>query len=113
MIMKKITFDQLPEMVELILNKLEKIESILENPERDTFHNKAMLTSIEAANFMNVSMSFLYKLTSRREIPTYKPNGKKLYFQKCDIIAWILRNKQATEREIDQLANEYVAKYRF
>ena len=59
----------------IILNKLTAIESLLEatNPTKP-------LTLKEAAEFLDLSQSHLYKLTSERKIPHFKPNGKKIYF---------------------------------
>lgn len=37
------------------------------------FCTKAVLTSTEAAAYMGVSKSYLYKLTMKGEIPHYKP----------------------------------------
>jgi excisionase family DNA binding protein len=47
----------------------------------------------EAAEFLDYSKSYLYKLTQLKIIPHYKPNGKKLYFKRSDLGNWITRNK--------------------
>ena len=39
------------------------------------FCTKEVLTSDEAAKYMGVSKSYLYKLTMRQQIPHYKPSG--------------------------------------
>ena len=44
------------------------------------FCTKEVLTSDEAAKYMGVSKSYLYKLTMRQQIPHYKPMGKMCYF---------------------------------
>jgi len=36
---------------------------------------KEVLTSEEAAKYMGISKSYLYKLTMRQQIPHYKPMG--------------------------------------
>lgn len=46
----------------------------------------------EAAEFLKVSKSYLYKLTSLQLIPFYKPSGKLIYFKKQDLIEWALRD---------------------
>jgi len=48
-----------------------------------------MLTSEEAARYMGFSLSHLYKLTMRREIPHYKPAGKTVYFKRVEIEQWM------------------------
>ena len=44
------------------------------------FCTKEVLTSDEAAEYMGISKSYLYKLTMRKQIPHYKPMGKMCYF---------------------------------
>ena len=42
---------------------------------------KEILTIEEAAEFLSVSKSYLYKQTSAQAIPHYKPTGKRCYFK--------------------------------
>ena len=37
------------------------------------------------SKFLNLSKSYLYKLTSGNLIPHYKPQGKMLYFEKAEL----------------------------
>ena len=51
---------------------------------------KTMLTSDEAARYMGISKTYLYKLTMLRKIPYYKPMGKMCYFfQPCGTRAMV------------------------
>lgn len=43
----------------------------------------------EAANFLGISKSQLYKLTSGKQIPHYKPTGKLLRFSLDELTDWI------------------------
>ncbi|MGB5873537.1 MAG: helix-turn-helix domain-containing protein [Bacteroidota bacterium] len=54
----------------------------------------------EAAEYLGVSKSYLYKLTSKSEIPHYKPNGKTIYFRREDLEKWALRRKVASREEV-------------
>ena len=72
--------------------------------------NKEIITSTEAAEYMGVSMSFLYKLTRLRQIPHYKPTGKLMYFNRIDLENWMQSNRIATEDEITRKANAYCMK---
>lgn len=54
---------------------------------------KQILTFSEALDYLDVSKSFLYKLTSSRRITFSKPNGGKIYFQKEELDKWILQSK--------------------
>lgn len=57
------------------------------------FCTKEVLTGDEAARYMGISKSYLYKLTMSLEIPHYKPMGKMCYFNRKEIEAWLQRNK--------------------
>lgn len=43
------------------------------------------LTVKDAAEYLGVSTSMIYKLTHRRKIAFHKPGGKKIYFRKKDL----------------------------
>lgn len=70
-----------------------KAETATEIPE--------MMTSDQAAEFLGVKKSYLFKLTFNRAIPYYKPFGKRLYFDKAELVDYIKRNRIATMEEID------------
>ena len=67
-----------------------------------------MLTTTEAADYMGVSMSMIYKLTHRRELPVFKPNGKKVYLKRIDIIDYMSKNRIKSNGEIEQEAIDWV-----
>jgi len=67
---------------------------------------KEVLTLEEAAQFMGISRSTLYKMTHKSEIPFYRPNGKLIYFEKTELLAWMRRNRSMTEEEANQRAHE-------
>ncbi len=72
--------------------------------------NKEILNFNDACQFLDYSKSYLYKLTYSRQIEHYKPNGKKLYFKKSDLEAWLLRNRIKTADEIELEAIDFVVK---
>ena len=74
------------------------------------FCTKEVLTSEEAARYMGVSMSHLYKLTMGHKIPHYKPMGKLCYFNRLELESWLQSNRIATEDEISQQAQTYCMK---
>ena len=87
-----------------IEERLSKIESLLLSQEE-------VLGFDEAAKFLNLSKSYLYKLTSSRKIPHSKPNGKVIYFARSKLENWALRNRIKTVEEIDQeVSNNIVIK---
>jgi excisionase family DNA binding protein len=95
------------EMDSQILEKLESIERMLIE---QNLLKKEVLNFSEAAVYLEVSHSHLYKLTSSGSIPAYKPNGKKLYFNRKELETWLLSNKQVSTSELEGQANEYLMK---
>jgi len=100
--------------MEAIIERLNAIERKLEelaalNKELAAL-NKETLNLKEAARYLNMSCSHLYKLTSAKEIPHYKPRGKQVYFEKRELDKWLLQNRQTTKAEIEQAAIDYVVK---
>lgn len=73
---------------------------------------KEILTIEEAAEFLSVSKSYLYKQTSAQAIPHYKPTGKRCYFKRSEVETWILAVRISTKAEIAQRANAYCLKAR-
>ena len=71
---------------------------------------KEVLTSDEAAQYMGISKSYLYKLTMRQQIPHFKPMGKMVYFNRLELESWLQSNRVATDEEISQQAQAYCAK---
>ncbi|MGU3375221.1 helix-turn-helix domain-containing protein [Chryseobacterium sp. M5A1_1a] len=53
----------------------------------------------QAAEFLSISLSALYKITHKKAITFYKPNGKLIYFKKSDLIKWMLSNEQKSQAE--------------
>ncbi len=74
------------------------------------FCTKEVLNSDEAAQYLGVSKSYLYKLTMRRQIPHYKPMGKMCYFNRLELEQWLQNNRVSTSTEISQQAQAYLKK---
>ena len=68
---------------------------------------KAVLTVDEAAKYMGISKSTLYKMMMRKQRPHSKPNGKVCYFDRLELEAWLLSNRVATSDEISERALSY------
>ena len=72
---------------------------------------KEVLTSDEAAKYLGVSKSCLYKWTCSRLIPHYKsPTGKVCYFNRQEMEAWMQSQKVATNEELEQQAKKILKK---
>ena len=51
-----------------------------------------IITIKEVAQLTQLSKSAIYKLTRAGKLPHSKPNGKKMYFRRSDIEAWMMSN---------------------
>ena len=61
--------------------------------EECAYQTKEVLTSDEAARYLGVSKSCLYKWTMNRKIPHYKsPTGKMCFFNRKEVEAWMQTN---------------------
>ena len=73
----------------------EEIELIADMvTENITNAHKEVLTSKEAAKYMGISLSYLYKLTMNGDIPHYKPMGKMCYFNRRELEQWLQSNRE-------------------
>ena len=84
------------------------LEQRISNIEDNLYLNKNVLSFDEASKFLNLSKSYLYKLTSACLIPHYKPQGKMLYFDKSELEEWLRQNPVKTQAQISEQANSYL-----
>jgi excisionase family DNA binding protein len=47
------------------------------------------ISAEEAAKLLDIKKNTLYMLVSNKKINGYKPNGKKLYIRKSEILEWL------------------------
>ena len=85
---------------------LQEIKNLLQEVQGSP---KEVLTSDEAAAYLGISKSALYKLTMGRKIPFYK-SAKLCYFDRQEIIDWMKANRVATQEELDAKAREIIKK---
>jgi excisionase family DNA binding protein len=75
-------------------------------------NQKSILSFKEALVYLDVSESFLYKLTSKKSIGFAKPNGGKIYFKKEDLDMWMLQNMSTSESvKEDEIMNHLKKNY--
>lgn len=75
----------------------EKLDLILQY---SVLSAKEMLTVNEVSLLTGLEINYIYRLTSNKEIPYYKPNGKQIYFSKKEIEKWLKRGRVLTNDEI-------------
>lgn len=83
----------------------EEINVIASLIEANQVNTKAVLTTEEAAKYLGVTKSAIYKLTMGRKIPHYRSQGGKLlYFQREEIERWATSCRIATNEELEAKA---------
>lgn len=73
---------------------------------------KNVLTFNEVVLITGLTKGHLYRLTSTKQIPHYKPRGGMLYFKKEEIEEWLLQKKILTTSEIESAASTYIATHK-
>ncbi|MBI2730495.1 MAG: helix-turn-helix domain-containing protein [Sphingobacteriales bacterium] len=61
----------------------------------------------QAAEYVSLSKSAIYKKTSERNIPHFK-QGKRLYFKRSELDEWLTELKITTHAEIEKEAADYI-----
>ena len=87
-----------------------ELEKRVRNLEDKFDSGKEVLTLQEAAQYMGIARSSLYKMTSNQTIPFYRPNGKMIFFEKSDILSWIRKNRVSSREEIEEEARLHMRK---
>ena len=88
--------------VEELYAKLEEMQRLIIST------TKEVLTLEEVALYTGMSKAHIYRLTSSRAIPHYKPSGGCLFFKKDEIVKWLLRGRRATDEELEIEAQTYL-----
>lgn len=90
------------EYIELTKQIYREISGELSSNSIMPFRNegKEILLTQEAADFLNITKSTLYKLNFERKIP-YMKRGKRVYYKRAEIIEWLNEGRVKTNDEIE------------
>ena len=90
-----------------VLRRLEQVELLLR---KQTLLQKTIYIIEEAAEYLTISTSHLYKLTAGKLIEHFK-QGKKVYFRRESLDKWMLANRVKTKQEVrSEVATGYYLK---
>lgn len=67
-----------------------------------------LFTTAEAAAYLGITRSYLYKLMMRRKVPYYKPRGKLCFFDKADLDEYNRRYRVRSEDELEAQSEAYI-----
>jgi len=105
----EIAFDKLPQIVEQLNDRLGNIEQLLLSKNNDSQpESDSLLTIKQAAEILHLSVPTIYSYVHRSEIPVCK-RGKRLYFSKQELTAWIMAGRKKTLLEIEAEVDTYLA----
>ena len=108
--MEKISFDNLPQAVSSLYEKLTNIENLLLN-QTNQHESDQLLTIKDASSLLHLSVPTIYGYVSRNEIPFSKRhNSKRLWFSKKELIEWLSQGRNKTNSEIISEAHTYLKK---
>lgn len=100
--MKTNTFDDLPETVNEIHKKLDRLTRLFLLDKKQTpLQRDKLLTIEEASKLITLRKSTIYSLVSKKEIP-FSKKGKRLYFSTSELEDWIREGRNATLKELDK-----------
>jgi excisionase family DNA binding protein len=59
----------------------------------------------EAAEFLSLAKTYIYRLVRLGKLTAFNPGGKRLYFRKEDLEAYILRGRRSSSEELMEKAD--------
>lgn len=90
------------------IDKIHVLENYIVQLKERFWAVKEVLTTAEASAYLGLSESYIYKLTSLKQIPHYKPNGKLVYFNRKELCEWAMRNQVQTAGEFSAITKEQI-----
>ena len=110
-------------MSEIIITSVSKneikqlIEKAVEKAIRDELNNERKRTTDfldvnEAAEFLGIAKATLYGKCCKLLIPHFK-KGKKLYFDKAELLDWLKSGKRKTVTDFNEKVNAHLANRKF
>jgi excisionase family DNA binding protein len=77
--------------LDILLSRVDKLTGLL-------FHLKGTFTVEDAAMYLGITSSHLYKLVRKHDIPHSRPTNGRIFFNKEDLDKWI-KSRMVTEPE--------------
>ena len=105
------TFEQLPQAVAMLIQKMDLLISLFQqcsnasNTSPMAQNRHRLMDAEEASKFIGKAIPTLYAMTSRHEIPFCKKRNK-LYFFEDELTAWIEGNGEYAQTTRDQKKEE-------
>lgn len=91
-------------------NKLDKLIEIQKDNQDIQRSLKDFLTVEELCQYVSLSKGWVYKLTSNKILPHYKPMGKLVFFKRSEIDDWIMGRPISPTKTLEQFELELLNK---
>ena len=104
----QLVLKQLAEVKSILdrLNTVRKLNSILDQFEKQYWVLKEYLTLEEAAAYTDLSVSTIRHMSSKKVLPIYKPVGR-IYIKREELMKWFYDHRYPSQDEIEENARRY------
>jgi excisionase family DNA binding protein len=103
----KYSFDQIPNILKRIEDRLDKIEEILLERIQNELTEIEFISATEACKILKITLPTLYSKVSLREVPFYK-KGNRLHFSKAELLEWIQEGKKSSLADINEKGDNFL-----
>ena len=109
--MESITFEQLPNAVNLLKKEVVELKQLIIRgmEHQETEPQELLFTIQEAADFLRLSVPTMYSKVSKGELPSMK-RGKRLYFSRSELMSYIKQGRRSSNEELDEQAQTYLSR---
>lgn len=105
--MEKLNFDNMPQAIELILEKLAEIEQVLAIKKQSEDKFSEIMGVREAGMLLKLTKSTIYTKVSRGELPAFK-SGKRLLFHRTELLEHMQLSKKMNSYQLKKEADLYI-----
>ena len=74
---------------------------------------RGFANTLEASIYLSLSIHYMRRLAREKELPSYKPNGKCIYFKVEDLDNYLLSNKRIGKNQISQKVSKMIYNSKF
>ena len=106
--MEKLTFEDLPQAVQLIMDKLDKLETLIIGQQHLKPESNESLDITGASALLGLAQATVYSKVCRGEIPAFKL-GRKLLFDRKELEGYLDTAKEQTSFHLKKMADEKLA----
>lgn len=92
------------------MEAIERLEKKIDQLSKAFLYQKSILNFKEASEYTGLSLSYLYKLTHTNAIAHSKPTGKKIYFEREKLDAFMKKGAVKTITELEEEVHSHMKK---